>query len=171
MLRLVSIDADMDFLEVGCGGGAVSSHLADTHHMTVTGVDIDSDMFMAAHRKSTGAPNLRFVEADATRLPFGSQSFDIVLSFGVMHHISNWQNALKEIARVMRPHGHFILFDIVIPGYATKIFRRMAKKYGCYDVDDIVSLLRSQDLNIIHMDAKGHLSMGSFGLVAEKKSD
>ncbi|QBD81313.1 class I SAM-dependent methyltransferase [Ktedonosporobacter rubrisoli] len=51
------------------------------------------------------AGELRLVVADMTELPFHSQSFDVVIATHVFHLISSWQDALKEILRVLKPGG------------------------------------------------------------------
>ena len=74
-------------MEVGCGNGAVSNYVAVKYPLEVVGTDIDLDQIQLAQQHISNLKNLRFFEADATNLPFADSEFDLVLSFGVMHHI------------------------------------------------------------------------------------
>ncbi|MCK4247972.1 MAG: class I SAM-dependent methyltransferase, partial [Methanomicrobia archaeon] len=87
LLEFMELKENQDFLEIGCGSGAVSKYIAEKYHLNVTGVDVDPEQIEFA-KKNTNVSNLRFLVADAAHLAFEDNSFDIVLSFGVMHHIS-----------------------------------------------------------------------------------
>jgi ubiquinone/menaquinone biosynthesis C-methylase UbiE len=52
---------------------------------------------------------LTFQAADAAALPFDNESFDVIISFGVLHHIEGWQKALSEIKRVLKTRRLFSL--------------------------------------------------------------
>ena len=108
LLHFVNIKEKQNFLEVGCGNGAVSKHVAQKYLLNVTGVDVDPEQIQLAQESIDDILNIHFLEVDATNLPFPDNDFDVVLSFGVMHHISNWLDALGEIRRVLKPKGYFI---------------------------------------------------------------
>ena len=48
-------------------------------------------------------------KADAENLPFDDQSFDVVVSFGVLHHTPDTEKALAEIFSVLKPGGRIML--------------------------------------------------------------
>jgi SAM-dependent methyltransferase len=50
-------------------------------------------------------------QVDAARLPFADDCFDVVLSFAMLHHVGDWQRAVAEAVRVLRPGGHFVGYD------------------------------------------------------------
>jgi cyclopropane fatty-acyl-phospholipid synthase-like methyltransferase len=58
-------------LEVGCGIGMVSAHLAEKYGMQVTGTDYDPEQVALVKKKFTETENLQFRVADAVNLPFG----------------------------------------------------------------------------------------------------
>ena len=68
--------------------------LSRKYHLNVTGTDIDPEIIQFAKEDIDNIPHIRFLEMDATKIPFEDNEFDIVLSFGVMHHIGNWGKAL-----------------------------------------------------------------------------
>jgi SAM-dependent methyltransferase len=90
------------------------------------------------------------MEADATNLPFEDNDFDIVLSFGVMHHISNWLDALAEISRVLRAGGYFIYWDVVYMKWTARIARLFEDKYGVTTIEDLDSFIAKNNFSIIH---------------------
>jgi ubiquinone/menaquinone biosynthesis C-methylase UbiE len=97
LLPFVEIKGNEKFIEVGCGNGAVSKHIAEEYHLNVTGTDVDPEQIQLAEKKTGQTSNLRFLVSSGTDLPFEENEFDIVLSFGVMHHISNWLDVFAEI--------------------------------------------------------------------------
>src|SRR5207302_2918195 len=65
-------------------------------------------------RQACGLTNLRFQLADAERLPFGEQTFDIVVSRFALHHCEDPRRVLTEMARVCRIHGVVVIEDLVV---------------------------------------------------------
>lgn len=106
---LSGVRPEGDVLEIGCGGGSMAARLlADDPDITVTGVDIDPGMVDAAARRLRpyGARG-RAVLGDCTDLPFEPASFDTVVTFLMLHHVGEWEAALSEAVRVLRPGGMF----------------------------------------------------------------
>jgi len=132
LLPYVNLKENQNYLEVGCGNGVVSKHIAKKYRLNITGTDVDPEMVRFAQENIYDLSNIRFLEADATDLPFQDNDFDIVLSFGVMHHIGDWEKALEEISRVLKPQGFFIFGDIAYSRFTTRIFRPIVKNYGIY---------------------------------------
>jgi ubiquinone/menaquinone biosynthesis C-methylase UbiE len=98
-------------LEIGCGTGFFTLNLKlagviGEAHVT----DISSGMVRVAERN---ARNLGFsVEgrvADAERLPYDDATFDLVVGHAVLHHIPDVELALREVLRVLKPGGRFVV--------------------------------------------------------------
>jgi ubiquinone/menaquinone biosynthesis C-methylase UbiE len=92
-------------LEVGVGMGAdyLEWLKAGAH---ATGLDLSSGSLEQAKRRCEMAgyePDLRL--SDAERLPFPDNSFDVVYSYGVMHHSPDTQKCIREAWRVLKPAG------------------------------------------------------------------
>ncbi len=152
LLGYIEINGKPDFLEVGCGNGVVSRYLTQKYDGSVTGVDVDPEQIALARRDTGDLPNIRFLEADATSLPFNDGSFDVVLSFGVLHHIPNWLEALKEIKRVLKIGGYFVYADIIYSGWLTKM--DSSSKYGLglvtLDLDRLSSFISKNGFTTIY---------------------
>lgn len=92
-------------LDLCCGQGTLTALLTEAG-AEATGLDFSRRMLdLAAER----APGARLVESDAADMPFDDHSFDQVLcNFGMMH-LPDQPRALREIARVLKPGGRFIM--------------------------------------------------------------
>ena len=150
LLHFANVKEKQNFLEVGCGNGATSRYFAKKYLLNVTGTDVDSEQIQLAQENIDDIPNIRFLEADATNLPFGDDDFDIVLSFQVMHHISNWLDALKEIKRVLKPMGYFIYVDLLYPKWTAKIGKMFKHNYGITTLHDLSSFVEKNNFSTIH---------------------
>lgn len=104
-------------LEVGCGPGHLSVRLADGYGLDVTGLDLDPEMIErakanVAHGSITGRRPPTFVIGDVAALPFEDSTFELVVSTFSMHHWSDPAAGLREIARVLRPGGRALIWDL-----------------------------------------------------------
>lgn len=101
--------ADRDLLEIGCGLGTDLFQFA-RNGARVTGLDLTpQSVALAAHRfRLEGVPG-RFTAGDAEHLPFPDAAFDVVYSFGVLHHTPDTARTFREIRRVLRPGGEAVI--------------------------------------------------------------
>jgi SAM-dependent methyltransferase len=98
-------------LEVGCGHGGGASYLTRTlHPASYTGLDLNA-AGIAFCRKKHNLPGLDFARGDAENLPFPDQSFDAVINIESSNHYPRLSRFLAEVARVLRPGGHFLYAD------------------------------------------------------------
>lgn len=89
-------------LDGGCGSGYGAAELPNA--AAVIGVDISGDAVQHA-RRTFGRPNVHFLQAACEALPFAGGSFDLLLAFEVIEHLTRWREMLAEAARVLRPGG------------------------------------------------------------------
>ena len=95
-------------LDSGSGTGSLAFALA-AHVGEVVAVDTRTE-FLDAGRQLAPA-NVRFVEGDATALPFTYATFDIAACVRVLHHVRRPELAVSELARVTRPGGRVLVAD------------------------------------------------------------
>ena len=96
---------DRDVLEIGVGLGADHQLFAEAGSR-LTGIDLTERAIDHVRRRFEAfglQSDLRV--ANAERLPFPDQSFDLVYSWGVLHHTPDTSRAVREVARVLRPGG------------------------------------------------------------------
>lgn len=95
----------VNVLDLGCGEGQISRALKSAGVQNVIGVDPTWNQIVTAADRG-GA----FAQAGSSALPFGDQSFDTVLACLVFEHVRDIDNAMAEIARVLKPGGRFCFF-------------------------------------------------------------
>jgi len=93
-------------LDIGCGDGQISRVLA-ANGASVVGVDPTWNQISVAATRAGGPV---FARATASELPFTDASFDAVLACLVFEHIDAVDEAIAEIARVVKPGGRFSFF-------------------------------------------------------------
>jgi SAM-dependent methyltransferase len=115
-LRPFLADAPPEILEVGCGTGWFTRRVAEAlPRSRVTGLDLDP-VRLAHAAAHNGAPNLRYVPGDLAALPFADGTFDLVYTRFVLVHLADPTAALREQARVVRPGGRLVAYDMVHDG-------------------------------------------------------
>ena len=100
--------ADRDVLEIGVGLGTDHLQFARAG-ARMTGIDLTARCIELTGKRCEQegvASDLRMMDAEA--LEFSDDSFDVVDSFGVLHHIPSTERAFAEVRRVLRPGGVFI---------------------------------------------------------------
>lgn len=97
-------------LEIGCGTGFFLLNLRQAGVLTDGFVtDISSGMVEVAQRNARGLGfEIDGRVADAERLPYGDDEFDLVIGHAVLHHIPDVEQALREVLRVLKPGGRFV---------------------------------------------------------------
>ncbi|MCC6605194.1 MAG: class I SAM-dependent methyltransferase [Anaerolineae bacterium] len=97
-------------LEIGIGTGRIARPVvaAGCH---VTGFDLSWEMLTALERPSTTHTSLAILQADMHHLPITAKQFDAVMAVHVLHLATDWQQVLREAARVLKPGGAFIQGD------------------------------------------------------------
>jgi SAM-dependent methyltransferase len=107
---------DATFLDVGCGGGHVA-YRAAAHVRSVTACDPSSEMVrvVEATAAERGIANLGTIRGPAERLPLGDDTFDIAATRYSAHHWGDLDAGLREVARVLKPNGLFLVADSAAP--------------------------------------------------------
>jgi arsenite methyltransferase len=105
-------------LDVGSGAGSDSLVAAQMvgPEGRVTGVDMTPEMLAKAKAAAVemNATNVEFVAGEAEGLPFEDESFDVVISNGVIDLIPDKDAVFSEIQRVLRPGGRVQIADVTI---------------------------------------------------------
>ena len=98
-------------LEVSCGHGGGAAHLARTQRpSTYTGVDLNPHGIRFCQERHA-EDGLTFIRGDAENLPFAAETVDVVINIEASHCYSSFPDFLVEVARVLRPGGHFLYAD------------------------------------------------------------
>jgi len=112
--RAIAPKAGQRILDLAAGTGASSVALARSG-AEVVAADFSPGMLAEGRRRHGGIPNLSFVEADATALPFADGEFDTVtISFG-LRNVNEPRTALAELLRVTAPGGRLVICEFSQP--------------------------------------------------------
>jgi SAM-dependent methyltransferase len=103
-------------LDVGCGLGGPSRHLASVHGCTVAGIDLNPSLIDLANmltRRTGLSEKVTHRTGDATALPFEAESFDRAWTQHVAMNIGDRHALYAGVRRVLRPGGLFAMYDVV----------------------------------------------------------
>ncbi|HYZ54716.1 MAG TPA: class I SAM-dependent methyltransferase [Streptosporangiaceae bacterium] len=102
-------------LEIGAGSGAMTAQLLTMFpRFRMVATDDDTELVGTAEQILAGYGKRASVQrADAAQLPFADNRFDLVLSAAMLHHVIEWDKALAEAVRVLRPGGRLIGYDML----------------------------------------------------------
>jgi arsenite methyltransferase len=115
-------------LDLGCGAGTDSLVAAQMvgPEGRVTGIDMTPEMLDKARSAAAelGVGNVDFVEGEIEELPFPDESFDVVISNGVVDLVPDKDAVFSELHRVLRPGGRIQIADVTIQNPVSEEGRR-----------------------------------------------
>jgi SAM-dependent methyltransferase len=131
-------------LEIGCGLGTDGAQFAKAG-ADYTGVDLtDASIELARKRFELFGLKGEFRVADAEKLDFPDESFDLVYSHGVLHHTPDTATAVREVHRVLKPGGRAIVMLYHRGSYNYRIGIRVLRRAGA-------GLLKSESgIRLVH---------------------
>jgi len=161
--KLVEIVADMgrsgELLDIATGGGHVANALAP-YFKQVVALDLTPEMLEKAKvfLDSNGVKNAAFVQGDAENLPFPNESVGNVTCRIAAHHFTDVRTFVKEVHRVLKDQGLFILIDNVAPEVREldQFYNKIEKKRDpshvrAYKKSEWVSLLEHEGMIVEEM--------------------
>jgi ubiquinone/menaquinone biosynthesis C-methylase UbiE len=153
-------------LEIGCGRGAGARLIQEEFHpATLHAFDLDQRMIRLAGRylKAKSKDKICLYVGDATTLPYRDGVLDAVFGFGVLHHVPDWQQGLREIARVLKPGGIYFLEEFYPQFYQNFLARRLFlhPEHDRFDSHDFRAALAEAGFEI-----QGRLEQKMLGILA-----
>jgi GT2 family glycosyltransferase/2-polyprenyl-3-methyl-5-hydroxy-6-metoxy-1,4-benzoquinol methylase len=137
---VLDIVSGKDVLDVACGEGYGSFLMAEVAR-TVTGVDISKEAIRHAGNTYKNKSKLKFLQDSVTDLHLADASFDVVVSFETIEHLTEQPQMLAEIRRVLRPDGVLILSSPNRPIYSEADRNKNefhVKELDFYELDALV---------------------------------
>ncbi len=110
--RMGMRDEHCDILEIGCGSGYGALLLSRLYPRSYEGIDIMPEQIALAQKAAQkhGLDGYLFRVDDASQLnSIPDQSKDMIVIFGVLHHIPEWRKTVQECARILRTGGKLFL--------------------------------------------------------------
>lgn len=109
-------------LDLGFGLGGVAFYLAEKYQMNIAGIEIHPWMvqYVKDYAPSNVSNSLEFNTYNtAGKLPYNSETFDLVYSKGVLNHVANKDSLFRQIHAVLKPAGLFVIADWIFPDVTT----------------------------------------------------
>lgn len=136
-------------LDVGCGNGNLFSLLPDGKY-ELSGVDFSENMIVEA--KMNCSNKATFSVADAEKLPFESDTFDIIVCNASFHHYIHPDTVLEEMHRVLKDGGKLLIGDPYMPTVVRSVmnvFIRFSDSgdYHIYGLDEMKKLFLKNGFN------------------------
>jgi ubiquinone/menaquinone biosynthesis C-methylase UbiE len=116
LAQALPLSEETRVIDIGSGLGGPSRYLAETYGCTVQGIDLSQSFIDAANflAQRTGlAGKVSYQRGNALALPFSSGSFDVAWTQHVAMNIADRAALYGETFRVLRPGGHFAIFDVI----------------------------------------------------------
>ena len=153
-------------LDLGCGTGEMLKLiLQEDTHKELCGIDLSEKMLAVA--KSKLPEQVKLILGDSESLPFSDNAFDVVYCNDSFHHDPAPQNVLREVYRVLKPGGTFLMGDCWQPlvGRAIMNFYMRHSKEGdvkIYSEAEMVSMLseRFRDVSWERIGNTACIAMG-----------
>jgi len=167
-LRLLTLDQALlkhgeSILDVGCGTGGVTipAKIRVGENGSAAGIDPALEMIAVAHRKAKRAGiEIDFRVGVIESLPFPDETFDVVTSSLMMHHLPEHLQVkgLAEIRRVLKPGGRILIADMMRPSNSTiKRFFTLLIQHGHgmkFGIEDLLRYIREAGFDDVkQMDA------------------
>jgi ubiquinone/menaquinone biosynthesis C-methylase UbiE len=127
---LAGAPTESKVLEVGCGPGMMVDYFLQ-RKADYNGVDLSSKMIAECKAKFNGQASPRFSVGDVQQLNFPDSYFDIVLCLGVLEYVPAESQAIREMARVLKPGGTLVLSAITkwspFNAWDRLVYRKLAR--------------------------------------------
>lgn len=160
LVELAEVGSDHSVLDVATAAGHTALAVAPLA-ARVVGVDLTPAMLAVAQRlaRERGLTNVEFVEGDAEHLPAADESFDRVVCRIALHHFPDPGQAVREMARVLKPGGRLAFVDNIVPpdpAAAAFINRfetlRDPSHHWLFPLAELVALFRDAGLTVVHTE-------------------
>lgn len=142
-LKTVEFDS---MLDVGCGTGFLIDLLRKSKTADYYGLDLSPEMIKVAEEKLGGEASLTVGSAD--KLPYEDCSFDVVTCIQSFHHYPYPEKAMREVFRVLRPGGRYIISDTGYGGIKQAVFNKIflprmnSGDYAVYSKENIAQMMK-----------------------------
>ena len=148
-LSHVSVGTCDTILDIGCGGGRTVSKLAARATQgRVYGIDYSPDSVAASQKtnaRGIAAEQIAIQQGSVSKLPFPDGTFDLITAVETHFFWPDLPSDMREIFRVLKPGGTFIVIVEVYKG-ANKMAERLAQKHASVSIMNLLSVEEHREL-------------------------
>ena len=151
-IRELAPDLQGDFLDVGAGNGELIDRVIREFRLTAHACDYRNDLM------TIGGLQVDAVDLNTEPLPYANASFDLVTWTEVIEHLEHYRAALREVSRVLRPGGVFVVSTPNVLNLRSRL------RYLFFGFFNLFGLIRVEDER--HHSTHGHISPVSYFYLA-----
>lgn len=154
-LQKIDVFDNMNVLDIGCGPDGRSFEDFIPNTWKITGIDIKDEKFIKHSH-----PNFKYIKADATDLSFfGDKQFDLVVSIGMLEHVTNMPSFQKIVSNIHRVAQQYIVIvpwknAFIEPHFGIPFFALFPHKFKIF----LIKLLNLSNLKSYVMEDPGYLN-------------
>ncbi|MBY6187150.1 class I SAM-dependent methyltransferase [Marinobacter hydrocarbonoclasticus] len=155
-------------LEIGGGQGEGARLIKQRFGAgQVLSLDLDFEMVSRARRRLGTESDIQCVQGDCTALPLADHSVDALFDFGVVHHVPQWQDAVRELNRVARPGATLYAMEVYRSLICHPLWKRVLEhpQENRFDQREFIAAWEALGWTLL---GEKHLSSG-LGWLAMKK--
>jgi ubiquinone/menaquinone biosynthesis C-methylase UbiE len=142
LLHLGGTARNAKALEFGCGSGSGIGLLFKYFEVgSVDAFDVDFGLVRsAAKQQRLKSDQVKLWVGNVRRIPVADAYYDAVFDFGTLHHVHDWQSAIKEVRRVLKPGGRFFVEEITRQFIVHTLWRKLLDhpQENRFDLQDLV---------------------------------
>jgi len=163
VIKHLQLNNKLKILDVGCGTGDSLNYIAKLSKSQLYGLDISEKMLKIARKKLGEKAILKL--GDVEKIPFKDKTFDYVLNTEAFHHFPNPNKTLKEINRVLKKNGEFMLADVnFYSNFIHWLFKKIEPGHvNIYSKDEFKELFKSNGFKIIRQKRLGIFAILTIG--------
>jgi SAM-dependent methyltransferase len=157
-LSHVQIADNSNILDIGCGGGGTIKLLSDlSKNSHICGIDISEDMVALSQQTNENTVHegrIEINQGSVSSIPYPDDAFNLVTAFETDYFWPDLENDFREILRVLRPAGTFIIVD---DSYDNEAFRERNARWSelnngrAHAPDEYRSLLAKAKFNLVEI--------------------
>ncbi len=133
-------------LDIGCGTGFNVEYLRDRGYGQTVGLDFSPDALGFCRSRHL----THLVCSDGVRPPFNSESFEVIVALDLIEHLENDNQALFQLARLLKPNGSLIIFTPAFQ-FLWSLQDEVSHHYRRYTANELRGKLEKVGLNIVKL--------------------
>lgn len=156
--EMLDLKPDQNILEIGFGNGKhFSQYFQIEPQLNMTGVDFSADMCEEA--KTRNSPfieegNLSIHCAETSSLPFKENEFDLITAINVIYFLDPPSPHLREIRRVLKPGGSFLIG--YRPRHSIEHLEFTRHNFVLYETNELIDLMESNGFEVSDQQTKSY---------------
>jgi ubiquinone/menaquinone biosynthesis C-methylase UbiE len=152
-------------LDIGCGVGAAAEYLKGYYRKYI-GIDQSSQMVDAARIFNRGNPDAQFIAGNIKTFECPDRSFDMVLSIGALHHMTDLDSVIKTLCRLSKSGGIILVIEPHSANPAIQLLRsvrgRLDRTYSrdqiFFSENELITLFEKNNISKISCEYMGYFS-------------